>query len=79
MMKVKVLDQYYIVMFEATVSDDRFLLMTKRNLIKPFIKSLKAVYPGTGNDGTNNEYQVEYDGYEIRWLDFSHFMNEADQ
>lgn len=75
--EVKVLDQYTRVMFTAKLSDSWVHILTMRDQVKPHIKSVTPVKPGTGNGGDNMEYDVVYDGYYVAWEHFAEVGNEA--
>ena len=75
--EVKVLDQYTRVMFTAKLSDSWVHILTMRDQVKPHIKKVTPVKPGTGNGGDNMEYDVVYDGYFVAWEHFAEIGNEA--
>jgi len=71
MIEVKVLDQYTRVMFTAELNDSWVHILTMRDQIKPHIKKVTPVEPGTGNDGDKLEYVVEY--YDVPFVAWEHF------
>ena len=75
--EVKVLDQQTRVLFTAKLSDSWVHILTMRDQVKPHIKKVTPVAPGTGNGGDNKEYDVVYDGYFVAWEHFAAIGNEA--
>ena len=76
MEKVKIINSVATVMFEVLLNHDYIKLLTWRKLIKRHMKSVKKVPIGTGNSGTSLEYEVEYDGFEVKWPDFKELADE---
>lgn len=77
MIQIKVLNDYQSVMFTADINDDWVHILTMRDLVKPFMKKITLVEPGTGNEGKNLEYHVIYDGYYVTWETFRSIGDEA--
>ena len=77
--EVKVLDQYTRVMFVAKLTDSWVHILTMRDQVKPHIKKVTPVTPGTGNGGDKLEYDVEYDGYFVAWENFAAIGNAANE
>ena len=77
MIEVKVVDSVSRVMFTAKLNDNWVHILTMRDLVKPYIKNIGKVAPGTGNAGDNKEYEAEYDGYFVAWENFAAVGNEA--
>lgn len=75
--EVKVLDQYTRVMFTAKLNAAWVHILTMRDQVKPHIKKITGVVPGTGNAGDNLEYDVVYEGYFVAWEHFAAIGNEA--
>jgi hypothetical protein len=76
-MEVKVVDQYTRVMFTAQLGDIFAHSLANDEHIKPYIKKVTPVAPGTGNGGDNLEYDVVYDGYFVAWEHFAEVGNRA--
>lgn len=76
--KVTVHDSMFANLFEARLSEDHVKALSRANELKPFIKTIKQVAPGTGNTGDNLEYDATYDGHTCSWKAFRTLMNSID-
>jgi len=76
--KIKITDNMNSVMFEVLLPERYIHILTLRNQIKKYIKTVKKVEPGTGNSGKNLEFDTVYDGYYVPWNIFKSVTDEDD-
>ena len=70
--QINVMDEFFSVMFVATISYSKESVF--RNALKPHIIKVDLVPAGTGNARKNLEYEQTVDGFEMDYLKFADIM-----